>query len=409
MVNGNPVNDIIKSYYFENYANDETNLITLKFNGQIDSCSNMFNGMSNIVEIDLSNFDFSTIIDMENMFIDCINLKKIKFGNIDSSSVRNMMGLFKNCIKLESLDLSKFDTSSVTTMKEMFSHCESMIVFNLSNFNTLNLEIMYDMFAYCSNLISIDLSPLDTRKVINMRGIFFNCTNLVYLDMPNFYGDNVNEIIYTFSGCKKLIYLNLRNFKTTRSELSHEWIFRDTPDYLKICISDSHTKNLFSSEGKKIDCTDMCFNTNINFKVDLDQHKCSEICEYFEYDNYCYITCPQGTYPIEGENLCLSSKPEGYYLDSGKYKKCYISCKSCNSEGNEINHNCDECISGFKFLSEFNKNCYENCKNYYYFDNQNNYYCIDKNECLKKYYKLIEDKNKCIDECYNDNTYNYKY
>ena len=61
--------------------------VIIKFNSQLTSCLNMFNGLSNIVEIDLSKFDASKVITMENMFMDCTKLEKVTLGNIDTSLV----------------------------------------------------------------------------------------------------------------------------------------------------------------------------------------------------------------------------------------------------------------------------------------------------------------------------------
>ena len=62
------------------------------------------------------------------------------------------------------------------------------------------------------------------------------------------------------------------------------------------------------------------------------------------------------------------------------------------------------------FLKElFNgKNCYESCE-YYYYNEENNNYCTDNNICPEKYNKLIIDKRKCIDDCWNDSLYIYEY
>ena len=87
------------------------NNITLRFENQIESCYEMFSGLNNIIEIDLTNFDASKTTNMENMFRHCSNLEKIEFGNINTSSVENMRSLFSGCSKLTSLDLSNFDFS----------------------------------------------------------------------------------------------------------------------------------------------------------------------------------------------------------------------------------------------------------------------------------------------------------
>ena len=64
--------------------------VTLIFNETLNSSEIMFSGLVNLIEIDLSFFDFSSIVSMENMFRNCCNLEKINFGKINTSSVINM-------------------------------------------------------------------------------------------------------------------------------------------------------------------------------------------------------------------------------------------------------------------------------------------------------------------------------
>ena len=68
------------------FLEGDINNVILKFENQIESCKEMFKGLQNIKEIDLSNFDTSNLKDMESMFHDCSNLEKINFGNINTSS-----------------------------------------------------------------------------------------------------------------------------------------------------------------------------------------------------------------------------------------------------------------------------------------------------------------------------------
>ena len=114
--------------------------ITLRFKQPIQSLREIFRGLKNIVEADLSNFDSSKLNDMIRIFYDCSNLKKIKFGNIDTSKVTNMRSLFKGCSSLTSLDLSKFDTSNNTSLYQMFCNCSNLKYIDLSNFNTLKVQ-----------------------------------------------------------------------------------------------------------------------------------------------------------------------------------------------------------------------------------------------------------------------------
>ena len=406
-VNGEIKASCKKTCEFENSPNE----VIINFDENLNSGKNMFNGMSNILEIDLSNCQFSQVSSMEAMFCGCSNLKKINFGNIDTSSVQNMYQLFHGCVSLTTLDVSKFNTASVTSMKKMFAVCEKLISIDITNFNTQNVLDLEDMFGGCKTLSSIDFSSFDTSKVRNMRGIFYNCHNLKFLDLSNFSTDSLTNIPYTFSGCTSLIYLNLLNVRI-RSGIWTESIFRSTPNYLKICISDPNTISLLSSTGKTFDCSDPCFDKTTDFKLDLVSHSCVINCDnHYEYENYCYGNCPSKTYPIEGQYLCLKNKPDGYYLDSNKYKKCFETCQKCENGGTEENNNCVECKTGYRFFDDSIKknNCYKNCNNYYYFDSSDNYFCTDDKVCPEQFKNLIQDKNKCIDKCENDNIYNYIY
>ena len=51
---------------------DAVNYITLVFEEDITSCENMFNGLSNIKEINLLNFDTSKVTSMQSMFDSCV-------------------------------------------------------------------------------------------------------------------------------------------------------------------------------------------------------------------------------------------------------------------------------------------------------------------------------------------------
>ena len=112
------------------------NYITLKFDDYITSCDNMFYGMNNIIEIDLSGFHTQQVTSMCSMFRECTKLTNITFGNIVTSNVRDMQSIFRGCKKITSIDVSKFDTSSLTNTLELFSHCESLISMDLKNFKT---------------------------------------------------------------------------------------------------------------------------------------------------------------------------------------------------------------------------------------------------------------------------------
>ena len=268
--------------------------------------------------------------------------------------------------------------------------------------------------------------------------MFAKCSKLKYLDLSGFNTEKVNSMEKIFYDCSSLIYLNLNSFKL-KSTTIIDGFFPDLSYKIKTCITD----NTLLSEDKIInDCSDVCFRENI--KINLINKTCVYSCnnigyEYnnmcyekcpknigYEYNNMCYEKCPKGTILNYIDNTCkdnicnelnqnstecLDKTPQGYYLDSYDqiYKTCFENCKFCNGPGNRTNNNCIICKSDFIFLNESleENNCYEKCEYYYYFDESNNYHCVDA--CPKNFNKLIKVKNKCIDDCKKDDIYIYEF
>ena len=68
------------NYTINNLKYDKNNKIVMRFNSTIISCENMFSGLRNITQLDMTNFDFSEITSMKNMFYDDVNLWEIKLN-----------------------------------------------------------------------------------------------------------------------------------------------------------------------------------------------------------------------------------------------------------------------------------------------------------------------------------------
>ena len=80
-------------YHFNNQENDINNIILI-WDNPPSSTNNLFNGCNKIIEIDLSNFDSSNVINMENMFYGCSSLTSVNLSNFDTSQVNNMNLMF---------------------------------------------------------------------------------------------------------------------------------------------------------------------------------------------------------------------------------------------------------------------------------------------------------------------------
>ena len=390
IVNGeNREDSCIKSCDFEYSDNN----VIIQFNNLIDTCENMFAGITNLVEIDLTYFDTSNIVSMSGMFNGCFNLENIIFGNFNTTSLKTMHRLFYNCNKLTSLDLSKFDTSSVTNMVETFSHCESLSSLDVTKFNTQNVEDMTDLFAYCYKLTSINLYNFNTSKVTKMKGMFYRCEKLNILDLSNFDFSSVINNEYMFDGTNSLLYLNIYSFKI-KNKTNDVNILTTFSSELKICIYDLETRELLQFKGY-----------NFSYlKIDLKQNICVEHCNEsefkYEYNNYCLEECPNKTFPIYNKFECLNTIPEGYYFDTNDlfYKKCFDSCKTCFEGSNGINNNCIDCKENYTFINESNysSNCYENCTFYYYFDGLDKFTCTESDNCPEQFSKRIKNKKNVL-------------
>lgn len=161
-----------------------------KFNtSKVTTMFNMFASCSKLESIDVSTFNTQVLTNMANMFSYCSKLTSIKFGNINTSKVTNMGGMFMSCSLLPKVDVSRFDTSNVTLMSNMFNGCRAMTEIDVSNFNVEKVTSMNDMFRYCSSLTRLDLSSFTTTKVTNNSTMLDSCINLTTLiiDNPNLF------------------------------------------------------------------------------------------------------------------------------------------------------------------------------------------------------------------------------
>ena len=155
--------------YKYNFTLQENN-ITFVWNNKLTTCHCLFFECSNIVEVDLSKFDSSSVRSMNSMFDSCTSLTSVNFNGIDTSSVENMEYMFFGCA-FTSLDLSIFDTSNVYTMTYMFSECTLLTSLNLANFVTKNLRDMSYMFYSCRKLSYINLENAKISSSTNIENI----------------------------------------------------------------------------------------------------------------------------------------------------------------------------------------------------------------------------------------------
>ena len=157
--------------------------------------------------IDFSNFDISTITDMNSMFTTCTSLKSLDLSGWNTNNVTDMGYMFNSCNNLKNLNISGFNTSKVTHFGGMFTNCSSLTSLDLSHFDTSKATYMGSMFQGCWNLETLDISSFDIGRydIKDLSQMFRDCTCLTNLTL----GDNFNTLFvenmnYMFNGCSSL-------------------------------------------------------------------------------------------------------------------------------------------------------------------------------------------------------------
>ena len=165
-------------------------------------------------------------------------------------------------------------------------------------------------------------------------------------------------------------------------------------------------EEVYYGERKRANCSQECLICNDESKI----------------ENMCLIcNKSRGFYPLiypgyeQKYFKCLNSslKFERIYFNETEeaFMPCYESCRVCDREGNPENHNCLKCDVDLIERPGMNSNlinCVVNCNYKYNITPYGQYKCIAAVQCNNGT-KLIREKNICIDECKNDDTYRYTY
>ena len=434
---------------------------------KVTNMNQMFSNCKSLESIDLSNLDTSNVRDMSIMFENCESLISLDLSSFITSKVVFMSSMFYECQSLISLDLSNLDTSNVRDMSMMFFKCKSLISLDLSNFKTSKVTYMSSMFAFCESLIYLNLKSFTEESLFDFSLIFYlirnntiycidenkapniaseiksisshkNCLDSCFLQ-PAIFLVNQNKCISCYEqnisfqykynnkcvqSCPKRTRISLYNNYSCIDLHCQKYYNYNQTDCLEeipegYFLNDSYLKTIdkcnYYYSGK---CFSECINDTNNNKL-----VCTDLFELYEI--FCFmqdlcIYCYNGTgyYPFYNQTILNNNtftecykELEGYFLDYDNVNKpCFNTCKSCSNEGNETNNNCIKCKDNYRFLNDSQtnvNNCYEKCdENYYYFDSLNKYQCTD--ECPNGY-KLIKEKNKCIDNCSKDDEYHYEF
>ena len=123
------------------------------------------------------------------------NIISIDFSHFDSSSLVSTESMFSGISLLEEINFNNFDASKISNMGYMFYYCENLKSLDLLNFVTPKLEKISSMFSGCKSLEYLDISNFDTSKVNQKDSLFYNISPLKYINLYNAQIDNIKDAI----------------------------------------------------------------------------------------------------------------------------------------------------------------------------------------------------------------------
>ena len=155
-------------------------------------------------------------------------------------------------------------------------------------------------------------------------------------------------------------------------------------------------------------------------KIENTEYNTESLCkdnDKIYYEGKCICDKNKGYFSINSrfsENKCYKKHelPKNLYYNeiTQSYELCYKTCATCLEGGNLTQNNCLTCATNYINEPENNsKNCVDKCKYYYYYNSLNRYTCTEDEQCPKEASLIIREKNKCINNCMNDNIYKYQY
>ena len=418
----------------------------------------MFKGCKSLTNLNLGNFNTKKVIDMESMFERCESLTTLSLTTFDTSNVHYMNKMFSGCTKLETVYFNSISSNSLGTMYQMFYNCVSLKYLNIFTL-TEKSQSIYKMFEGASDSFKLCIEedkniPNIFKEILKKPNIERDCSEKCYgrnkqrysipekkLCCANFaYNDNCYDkcpprtkvmntpkkcenftcTLYNFAqdGCIPSMltgyYLNDTEFHTIDKCHANCRTCVKGPTTNKMnCVSCNGNNNLrYQFLGNCLSsCEHGSFNDNGILKCRCITEECSDCSEESLDLNLC-ISC-SNNYHIKNDESSLFGNfkkcykdPPRYYLNNynQRYYKCYSSCERCYGEGNFRIHNCLMCDSNhsFEMMKNINgfisKNCYAECEYYYYFENDL-YYCTEDEECPPDYNFIIAGTKQCVKYC----------
>ena len=279
--NANDINiyDICCSFNAETGMYESDNYITLYFNQESNYGSGFKNEYRN--NIKFINYNNSTIIDTTELNI----LAGTKLGIHFTSPVTDMSNF---CSKEEdsymanvvSIDLSHFDSSSVENMEYLFYNCDSLRILDLSNFNMQQVTRAGDMFTGLTSLIYLNA----TNMVLSQGGIsnqfFIESQHLIVCQSQDIFRNNkLYEICCSFNVenemCESDNYITLYFNQDCNYENGFKNDNRNNINFINYdgsTVTDSNELNIIAGTSLEIHFTSPVINMEKFFAQENDSN-----------------------------------------------------------------------------------------------------------------------------------------
>lgn len=205
-----------------NSSKDLTSIKYMNIN-KFKSFDNMFNGCSNLMEINTTGWEGCTgLLSMKSVFQNCINLTGIDLSNLKTDNVTNMSHLFYNCTSLKAVNMKNCKLSKVAWANYMFHECTELTTLEGTRNWYLGENLYYaeNMFYNCKSLEEIDVYNWRLTNISSMKNMFYNCQSVKVLDCKYWnvgYSSPVSVLDGVFYNCRSVQELNLKNWDVSKT------------------------------------------------------------------------------------------------------------------------------------------------------------------------------------------------
>ena len=271
------------------------------------------------------------------------------------------------------------------------------------------------MFSGLENIIEINFLNFDSSHIINMNYMFSGCTSLKSIEFRNFNTSKVGHMQSLFLNCVSLTSLNLSNFDT--SSVYNMWsMFNNCTSLISLNLKNFNTSKVTNMKCMFRNCISLIsvdlssFDTSSIFETNLMFNNCKSLIfldlssfkKYPPYENYrkdMFVGCNKNLiYCINNQSIPSITSDLSYFNTAHDCSNiCFNKSKKLIIEKNICILNCFE-DDTYKF--EFNGICYKECPNGTY--NSSNYLCKKKIETINS--DINEISNETISSDINEIT-----